>query len=1159
MSTPRTSRLPAPGLAACCGLLFALAAVAVLASALRQAGPPVSAALGAEDGRSADADAFAAACGSPNPYLVTTRAVDGVHGRDLAAQPVLFAFQDSADEDPGRQRPLASFAQLGTVYGLAFDPARRQLYAAAFLKRGSLFPPGGPGAILRVDLASGAVMPWANLPAGPADQHRLSAGEDAAAADAVGRMGLADIDIDPQSEVLFAANLLDGRIYRLSLPEGALLGSFANGAAGQPWDQGSRAFGLALHEGWLYHGVVDAFGGSLGDAVQGPVGHVYRSRLDGADLQEVAAFPLDPQGADAPLQPWSGLDQPVIADLAFRSDGGLVLALRNLAIDRTVDRLPSRLGTLLAGRPEAGRWRFDLTPPAFDDSLDGVSAFLTGGLALLPGLDLLVAAGHPGSFGEDVAAAVWYDGASGSQQRVEPLVLGSQSETARLLVGSGDLELLCAPDLPLDGDLVATATADAALIATATARAVGTEAAARATALPATLTALAPTLAALEPTRAAMATAAARQTLPAGRATEAARDYQRILAACAGEDPYVAVAHQKSLRSSVSADRLHITTQAGLPFDGLTAVNRGEPFLPLASPAQTGSLYSLAFDPWRGHLYAGAADPSLAGPAGVGGIYRLELATGRIYAWASLPASRAVRASSLLGSGFGGMDLSDAGTELYVANLSDRNIYRLSVPDGVLLGVFPNGARREAWADAAYPFALVYRDGWLYHAVVPDLTRRLPRRSVLVYRSRPDGSEMVEVGRFLTDQPGASHAAAFAADMAFWPDGDAVLGLRDGAMVGTGDLLPIRVGRGVWSLDLAAPFQRLKTTGSTGSLASLGSLDRLVATGVGVRKNGDVGLLWYDHESGAIMDRRTVTNGKVRKIPVPGHPKKPIVFGDYEVLGDVEPLCPERLPTATDLPTPTASPTATATPTASPTASPTATSTYTATPSPSSTASPTATAEPRALYLPVTLREACSADQRRVDAVLVLDASLSMLEAAAPGLAETKLDAARDAARAFLDALRLDKGDQAAVVAFNAQAQLAMALTTDRAALDGALAAIRPASQTCIVCGVATGAQELASPRHAADHAAVLILLTDGRSNPQPAGEAVARAAAAKATGIRIYTIGLGADLDEAALRDMATGPDTTFHAPSARELAAIYRGIAVDIPCPARLFWAGR
>ncbi len=233
---------------------------------------------------------------------------------------------------------------------------------------------------------------------------------------------------------------------------------------------------------------------------------------------------------------------------------------------------------------------------------------------------------------------------------------------------------------------------------------------------------------------------------------------------------------------------------------------------------------------------------------------------------------------------------------------------------------------------------------------------------------------------------------------------------------------------------------------------------------------------------------------------------------------------------------------------------PSATATETASPIP--TASPTPI--PRPIFLPLLLREHCQPEQRLVDAVLVLDASGSMREPAADGQ-RSKLDAATDAAGIFLDALYLDRGDRAAIVSFHQEAELKMSLTDDRAALDSALDAIVPATGTCLVCGVEAGALELTGERHHPSHAPVLILLTDGRSNPQPASAAVESARRAKAAGVIIYTIGLGSDLDEAALREMASLPEAYFAAPTDEELARIYRQIAVAIPCPPSIFWAER
>lgn len=273
----------------------------------------------------------------------------------------------------------------------------------------------------------------------------------------------------------------------------------------------------------------------------------------------------------------------------------------------------------------------------------------------------------------------------------------------------------------------------------------------------------------------------------------------------------------------------------------------------------------------------------------------------------------------------------------------------------------------------------------------------------------------------------------------------------------------------------------------------------------------------------------------------------------------------DRLPTDTPTPTPTPTdtPTQTATPSPAPTETPSPTTTWTLTPAPSptppSTAAPTATATPAPapVYLPLALREACVPEQRRVDAVLVIDASTSMEDPTAAG--RPKITAAIEAARGFLDQLQPGRGDQAAVVAFNAGATLLQGLTGDRAALDAALAQVAIAPQTCLVCGVEAAAVELAGPRRRAENAATMIVLTDGRSNPRPAAEAVARAEAAKAVGVNVFTIGLGSDVDAEALLAMASRPGYAYRAPDAEDLAAIYRAIAVAIPCPPAAFWGGR
>jgi Mg-chelatase subunit ChlD len=132
-------------------------------------------------------------------------------------------------------------------------------------------------------------------------------------------------------------------------------------------------------------------------------------------------------------------------------------------------------------------------------------------------------------------------------------------------------------------------------------------------------------------------------------------------------------------------------------------------------------------------------------------------------------------------------------------------------------------------------------------------------------------------------------------------------------------------------------------------------------------------------------------------------------------------------------------------------------------------------------------------------------------------------------------------------------------LTSDQAALDAALAGISLAPFTCLACGIESANAELHSPRRQSDHVPVLILLTDGRSNPRPVEDALASATLAKAGGVVIFTIGVGEELEPDALAAIASQPDFFYRAPDAEDLGEIYRAIAVAIPCGPGSYWGGR
>lgn len=270
---------------------------------------------------------------------------------------------------------------------------------------------------------------------------------------------------------------------------------------------------------------------------------------------------------------------------------------------------------------------------------------------------------------------------------------------------------------------------------------------------------------------------------------------------------------------------------------------------------------------------------------------------------------------------------------------------------------------------------------------------------------------------------------------------------------------------------------------------------------------------------------------------------------------------------------PTATPSSTPEPTATPTAIPSATPRPSATPKPTSTPEPTATPKPGPIYIPVLLGESC--DYRRVyaDVALVLDLSTSMNRPSRSG--RSKLAATQDAAKAFVALMDLSPdgagaSDQVAVVGFNQRAWIESPLGSDAGRIDQAIEDLAKgqAEFTRLDLALQVGAEAIQTGNRRSQNTPVLILLTDGLPNRVPPAEdgrmettVLRAAAAAKAAGITVYTIAIGApeDTNPELLRDCATDPDHYFYTPDPEDLDAIYRAIAYSIGCPPESFWGGR
>jgi uncharacterized protein YegL len=278
-----------------------------------------------------------------------------------------------------------------------------------------------------------------------------------------------------------------------------------------------------------------------------------------------------------------------------------------------------------------------------------------------------------------------------------------------------------------------------------------------------------------------------------------------------------------------------------------------------------------------------------------------------------------------------------------------------------------------------------------------------------------------------------------------------------------------------------------------------------------------------------------------------------IVVGLRDSLGqDVVTL--QKRPTLTTTPTASATPTMTLTPPASPTSTSTSTApppTVTASASPSSTATPTPTVVPVPLYLPLALREHCDPVLERSDIALVVDTSSSM--------AGQKFEDSEAAALLFVGMIDLDPGrSQVAVVRYDREAEVVRELTRSRPLVEAAIRSLHVRSGTHIDKGLRAGLAELQSPRHIDRNTQVLVLLTDGIQTGTP-GEELRAGDEVRAAGVRVYTIGLGADVDEATLRTIAGADDRYYFAPDSGDLARIYGEIARDLMCPGVELWGGR
>ena len=218
--------------------------------------------------------------------------------------------------------------------------------------------------------------------------------------------------------------------------------------------------------------------------------------------------------------------------------------------------------------------------------------------------------------------------------------------------------------------------------------------------------------------------------------------------------------------------------------------------------------------------------------------------------------------------------------------------------------------------------------------------------------------------------------------------------------------------------------------------------------------------------------------------------------------------------------------------------------------------------------------------------ILAIDVSGSMI---AEDVEPNRIEAAKDAARRFVEKQRSNEKVRVGVVSFSDAAFIVQPPTIDRDATIAAINRLRPQRGTAIGRGILTALDAIVegsdaelpsagfSVRPGGQLAvpsappplpkgvyapATIILLTDGENNQPPAPLSILDQAANR--GVRVYTIGLGSPngtvirvqgrairtrLDEATLMKIAEGTDAEYYnAANVDDLRRIYDNLGTQV-----------
>ncbi|MCB0185262.1 MAG: hypothetical protein KDE31_13400, partial [Caldilineaceae bacterium] len=258
----------------------------------------------------------------------------------------------------------ATAAEVGSVWGQAWDRATSTLYAAAVLRRHAGLGPDGLGAIYAVDLTNPLapavttfmtmtnvgvdprVEEGSSLPTNPTTQNR-----DELAFSQVGKRGIGDIDLSDDGNTLYVMNLFSRELVPVDVATGVEGTGIPVNNPGCNSVDDVRPWGIKVYDGEVYIGVVCSAQSSgnvtdLDAYVMQLTGSSFTTVFGPIDLDYPRTNVWDNAAGQAEWNPWTdtflttattGFDgadvnavypQPILTDIEFDSaDGSIIIGL----------------------------------------------------------------------------------------------------------------------------------------------------------------------------------------------------------------------------------------------------------------------------------------------------------------------------------------------------------------------------------------------------------------------------------------------------------------------------------------------------------------------------------------------------------------------------------------------------------------------------------------------------------------------------------------------------------------------------------------------------------------------------------------------------------------------------------------------------------------